>query len=363
MKRCIGIMVACLSGMSALGCAWEGETVGSVGLAAEVALPQRRGTLLADGCVLDPQQRSSLESPATRRVVQEIILLCLVPQYNGTVAPSDPSARTALGALVGELSALGYSVRLGAAFTDESGQRIDGAQTSRLLSQPGYRDLVAKELRVVVASTGAAGVELDLQQLDANARLDVSDLGRRVATEMASVGKTMGVLAPPSSTSPSDIPGGDAFDLRTLATVASTIRLMTLDYSLPNVGPTMDPGWATDVYRYASANASGARFDVSYPLYGVEFSRRGTRFTTYLEAQGLRSLYGASISRGPTGAKFFAFQAPDGQTNQVWFDDADTTTQALAALAPALPPDVGVLFYGFGAEDPQLFSRISRQTP
>jgi spore germination protein YaaH len=349
--------------LCAAGCAWEGENVQSVGLAAESSLPARRGTLLADGCVLDAQQRASLASPGTRRVVQEVIMLCLVPQYNGTVAPSDPSARQALSVLVRELSVQGYRVRLGVAFTDESGQRIDGVQTSRLLAEVSYREQLAKELRFAVTAVAADGVELDLQQLDNSARPNVTDLGRRVAAEMAAVGKTMGIMAPPSSTSPSDLPGGDAFDLRSLATVASSIRLMTLDYSLPGAGPTIDTGWVTDVYRHATNTAPGARLDVSYPLYGVEFAPRGTRFTTYLEAIGLQTLYGATVNRGPTGALFFNYRAPDGTIHQVWFDDAASTKQGLGALGASIPPDVGILFYGFGAEDPQLFSSISQATP
>jgi hypothetical protein len=125
---------------SMLGCSTSsGATTDSVALRAETPLPARAGSVVVDGCVLDPWQRATLAGPGAKRVLQEVILLCLVPRLDGTVGPRDPSAVQHLGALIADLGTDGYRVSLAVAFTDETGQRYDGPQTRSSPIQPGAR--------------------------------------------------------------------------------------------------------------------------------------------------------------------------------------------------------------------------------
>jgi spore germination protein YaaH len=84
---------------------------------------------------------------------------------------------------------------------------------------------------------------------------------------------------------------------------------------------------------------------------------------TYLEAFGVASLAQVRIERGPTGAPFFTWR--DGAGPHVtWFDDAESTARGLGAWThDVLPPDVGVLFYGLGAEDPRLWDELAVRLP
>jgi spore germination protein YaaH len=80
-----------------------------------------------------------------------------------------------------------------------------------------------------------------------------------------------------------------------------------------------------------------------------------------IEARGLASTYGARLERGPTGTLFFRYVA-GGETHELWFDDTESTGRALGAFAESLPSDVGILYYGLGAEDPTLFSTLAERT-
>jgi len=337
------------------GCGSTGEETETIGLRAEGSLPIRPGTVVIDGCVVDAWQRSTLVLPGAKRMAQEVILLCLIPREDGTVGPRDPSAAAHLDATAKDLQREGYRVHFGVAFTDESGQRYDGTQTAAFLADPAWRMRFRDTL--VTALAPADGVELDLQQLPETARRNVTALVTTVA-EAVRPGKRLGVFVPPSVTIPSDLPGGEAFSRPEIAAVVDRLRVMTLDYSETSPGPTIEPGWAVDAARLALRDAPG-RVDLAYPLYGSDFGPRGRRSVTYFDAISMAQVSERPVERGPTGAPFVRFRAFGGEVHELWFDDAESTARALGAWSyGALPPEVGVVFYGLGAEDPTLFERV-----
>jgi hypothetical protein len=349
-----------LSGCAALGCSTSsGETTDSLAQRAETPLPSRAGAVIVDGCVLDSWQRATLAGPGARRVLQEVILLCLVPRLDGTVGPRDPSATAQLASLVAELKGEGYSVHLGVSFTDETGQRYDGGQTTAFLGEPAWRTRFRDTL--VVALGPADGAELDLQGLPNEARAQVTTMVTEVAQAIRP-GKRLGIFVPPSVTIPSDLPGGEAFARATLAAQVDRMRIMTLDYSDTGPGPTIDPGWAVDAVRLARRDSLAV--DISYPLYGTDFGPRGRRSVTWLEAIATAASFGARVERGPTTAPFVRYSGYGSEPHELWFDDTDSTARALAAWGhDVLPADVGVVFYGLGAEEPGLFERIGARMP
>ncbi|HVH42369.1 MAG TPA: hypothetical protein VM925_08490 [Labilithrix sp.] len=363
MTRIFGrAFIASLSiALGAAGCGSSGEETETIGLRADTPLPSRSGSVVVDGCVLDTWSRSTLATAGAKRVLSggEVIMLCLIPREDGTVGPRDPSARAALAALVADLKSEGYRVHFGLAFTDESGQRYDGPQTRRFLQDPAWRQRLVATLPEVLAP--ADGVEIDLQFLPNDARPFVTALVRELSQSVRPA-RRLDVFVPPSVTVPSDLPGGDAFSLLELSPYVDRMRVMTLDYSEREPGPTIDPGWAVDAVRLAKRDF--ANVDVSYPLYGMDFGPRGRRPVIYHDGIAISTIARVPIERGPTGAPFVRYLAFGGESHQLWFDDAESTGRALGAwTADVLPLDVGVLFYGLGAEDPALFERIGARMP
>jgi spore germination protein YaaH len=358
--RSFSLSIAMMMLALAAGCgSSSGESVERVGLGAETNLPVRRGTVVVDGCVLEPWARSTLATGGARRILQEVIMLCLVPREDGTVGPRDPSARAALAALASDLKANGYRVHFGVAFTDESGQRYDGAQTRNFLGDAAWRKRFVETLPF--AAESADGIEIDLQKLPNDARPFVTALVAETSAVIRPQ-KRLSIFVPPSVTEPSDLPGGEAFSRAELARYVDRMRIMTLDYSETKPGPTIDPGWAVDAIRLAR-NAT-PNVDISFPLYGTDFGPRGPRPTTYFEARAISTISNQPILEGPTGAKFVRYTLFGNESHELWYDDATSTARALGAWSyDVVPADVGVLFYGLGAEDPGLFDRIAERTP
>lgn len=357
----LGASVAIALG-SLAGCGSDsGGQREEVGLGADPALPSRTASVVVDGCVLDPWSRATLAGAGAKRVLRggEVILLCLVPREDGTVGPRDPSARAALAATVEDLKRDGYRVHLGVAFTDESGQRYDGQQTRAFLQSPAWRQRLRETLPLVIEP--ADGVELDLQRLPDDARPFVTALVAELAAVVRPQ-RRLDVFVPPSVSVPSDLPGGEAFARQELAPHVDRMRVMTLDFSDGAPGPTIDQGWAVDAVRLAKRDFP--RVDVSYPLYGTDFGPRGRRSVVYHDAIAIATIARAPIERGPTGAPFVRYLAFGDEPHQLWFDDAESTGRALGAWGgDVLPLDVGVLFYGLGAEDPALFERLAARMP
>ena len=332
----------------------------SVALRAETPLPARAGTVIVDGCVIDPWQRATLAGAGAKRVLQDVILLCLVPRLDGTVGPRDPSALQHLGALIADLATDGYRVSLGVSFTDETGQRYDGPQTRAFLGDPGWRARFVETL--VPALAPAVGVELDLQGLPNDAR----DLVTAFVTEVAHgvrPAKRLGVFVPPSVAIPSDLPGGDAFARAALGALVDRMRIMTLDFSDQAPGPTIDPGWAVDAVRLAKRDAPAV--DIAYPLYGTDFGPRGHRSTTYLEAVAIAQVTGARHrARADDGAvralRGLRERASRALVRRHRFDVAAPSRRGAYDVLPA---DVGVVFYGLGAEQPDLFESLGARMP
>lgn len=366
--RLLSCLSFSLASLGVAGCGVESSPEGKVEAADILAVPQRPVTALVDSCVLDSWHRSTLLTPDARKVIGEIVMLCLVPRYDGSVGPSDPAGASALAAVVDELHADGYQVKLGVAFNDESGQASNAAQTSALLLNPDWR---AKVVTALTAAVGQAeGIDLDFESLQPAARSGVTAMVQSLAQSLHAKGKKIAVYVPPSTKSPSDVAGGDAYDLAAFDGKVDRVRVTTLDYSdNTSPGPTTDPGWAVSAYRFTRAYLPNTQMDISYPLYGADFGPHGVRGTSWVEARGIADLAGVSaFDRGPTGAPHFSYSRDDGlggpTGHELWFDDATSTTQALGAWDySTIPAGTGVLFWGFGAEDPTLWQELARRLP
>jgi spore germination protein YaaH len=345
-----------------LGCSGPSGEHDNVGLTSHRPLAHRHGAVVVDGCALDTWQTGALASSATKRLVSEVIFLCLVPRATGEVGPSDPSAVANLAATVNVLHDEGYRVKLAVSFTDETGRKYDGVQTAAHLADPVWTKTVIANLKT--ASNIADGLELDLQRLPSTASAFVTSFTTDLAAAIRP-GRELGMFLPPSIQTPSDVVGGDAFALDALAPLLDHARVMTLDFSCCNQtpGPTIDPGWAVDAVRFAAARMPKARIDVAFPLYGTDFGPNGQRAVSFLEASAVANARHAPLERGPTGALQFTYRDDTGD-HAVWFDDAESTARALSGWdATTLPLEVGIVFYGLGSEDPALFDALSSRTP
>lgn len=338
-----------------LGCGSQSDDVGRFGGEQGSPIPKRAASVLVPACQLDAWQNEAIASSAAKALLRTVILLCPTMRDDGTVAPVESSAQHELAQQVSQLHALGYSVRLAVTMADELGQPYPAQTMQSALGSDTWRAQIAANVAPFAAM--ADGLDLQLPPPPAGAADGVTAL----TTALAGIGgKHLGLFAPPSLMA-GDVPGADAYDLASLGPSVERVHLLTLDYSCcGGAGPTIDPGWAVDVERAARMRTS-APLDVSYPLYGWDFGPGGAnRSVSYLEAQQVAGDTHATVRRGPTGELFYDWADPAGGAHETWFDDATSTSWALAAWdTQTLPSDVGIVFWGLGSEDPQLWTTLA----
>ncbi|HEX8791517.1 MAG TPA: hypothetical protein VF765_11250 [Polyangiaceae bacterium] len=339
-----------------LGCGSQSDTLGRFGGEQGTPIPKRAASVLVPACQLDAWQSETIASSAAKSVLGTVILLCPTMRDDGTIAPAESSAQHELAQQVSQLRTLGYAVRLAVTMADELGQPYPAQTMQSSLGSATWRAQIVANAAPFAAM--ADGLDLQLPPPPAGEPQDVTSLTAALAHGIG--GKHLGIFAPPSL-KPGDVPGADAYDLASLGPLVDRVHLLTLDYSCCNgAGPTIDPGWAVDVERTARGSTS-APVDVSYPLYGWDFGPNGaSRSVSYLEAEQVAGDTHATVRRGPTGEPFYDWTDTAGGSHETWFDDATSTSWALAAWdTQTLPGDVGVVFWGLGSEDPQLWTTLA----
>lgn len=340
------------------GCFDSGQT--DVADEAVSSLPRRRGTLIVEACALDSTQRATVQSAGARRLLQDVVLLCLTVDEQGAISPGDEDRRATLLGEVKSLQELGYRVALGVGLGTSRDALYSAERGAVTIGSPTTRATALATLTTLTKNADA--VDLIVAPLPSASREDVEAY---VGEASQAFGKERTELfVPPSISSPSDVPGGDAFSLPTLAPLVSRFRVMTLDFSCcPGPGPTTDPTWIADVMAFTRTQAAGTALDFSFPLFGTDFGPNGQRSVTYIEATGLAAANRVPVQRSPTGAPMFRYPGPDG-THDVYFDDVVSTSLTLSASdAATVDAATGVIFYGLGAEQPGLFDDLSRRTP
>lgn len=322
---------------------------------------ERHGSVLVEGCVLDGWQRATLAGEAARRALREVVLLCLSVHEDGRVSPADGPARAALGSELDGLRRLGYEVSLGVTSRDDRGVDYPPERISAWLQQKPIRDQATAALTTLLR--GTSGLDVALPQLPDGARADLGAWVGELAVALRPATK-LGLLAPPSSMEPSDLPGGAAYDLRTLAPQVDRVRLLTVDLSCCGSGPgaSTDSSWIADVVQLAATRTGPTALSYTLPLYGTAFGPGASdeRPVGFLDALGLAGLYRVQIERAPAGALHFDYTDGLGARRSVWFDDARSLTGYQRALDAALSPSIGVFYYGLGSEDPALWGSLSR---
>jgi hypothetical protein len=362
-SRCVTALALALA-IPAIGCGMQsGDPVERFGPNGSDVIPKRRGSVVVEGCTLDGYQRDVLAGAAARAVLQEVVLVCPTLDEAGAVAPADATSRDALTTLVGKLRSEGYRVSLAVGARETNGATPAPTALGRRLMDATFRSQAVASLASIASI--ADGLELAFPPVDGEARAAVTTFVDALATAIRPQ-KRLGLFAPPSYSSPSDLPDADTWDLHALAHDLDRVRLMTLDYSCCGgaAGPTTDSGWAVQVLRVARAKAPSASYDLALPLYGYDFAGSTATPLGFLDAQATAQVHGATPSRLPIGELTFSYGDADGHSHVVIYDDATSLARDLMAWdATTVPGDVGVTFYGLGTEDPALFPRLAGMTP
>jgi hypothetical protein len=341
---------------------------GAFGPEEALPIPARHTSIVAEACTLDAWQLSALQSSQAERVASDVILVCPTIRSNGDVAPLDVTARTALAETVTTVRGLGYKVRLAVTMGDDSASfpvPYPAPVTAAAFASSAWRSTVSQNLAPFAAM--ADGLEIDLLGMPSSVRGEMTLFFALLDTTVRKTAP-LGLMAPPSTMSPSDTLGGDAFDLAQIGAHVDRVRMMTLDYSSSSgPGPDIDPSWAASSAAFGMSLVS-VPVDLSFPLYGTDFSDLGNRFVSYDEARAIAEEQHVTLGDGDrdpaSGELSFAWVDAAGHAHQTWFEDGVSASRTLNAWStPSVPASVGVVLYGLGAEDPALWDTLARGLP
>lgn len=331
--------------LALLGCGTSTVTIESI--------KHRPGTAVVESCELDSLQQLSLLSEDARAVVSDVVLLCLYIR-DDVAAPLAPADAASVQQTVTTLRQRGYHVQLGVQTGEAFSQtpsKLDAllqnntrraVLTASIVNQAGLADGIVLAPPTLSTATEPAF------------RAWIAELSQSLGS------RKLSLFAPPSSQSPSDIPGGDAIDLTALQSQLARAYLMTLDLSCCDEapGPTTSGDWISSVMSFAQQRTPNLAMQFSVPLYGTYFGPQGQRQLSYLEAVGMAGDKQIEVLRNEDGALHYSYQEQSGQRTEVYFDDAHSLLQTLSVVDSSVLPSVGVLYYGVGGEDPALWSTL-----
>lgn len=242
-----------------------------------------------------------------------------------------------------ELIAMAYEYRTAplmvfAAMTPEGS--FSDVLAASLFNDQELQDKILAALVQAVQEKGYYGVDVDFEFVGAANRDAFAAFVERLHQRMSAIGKAVFVtLAPKTS---ADQPGNlyEGHDFAALGAAADRALLMTYEWGY-TYGPPMavSPiGGVRAVVEYGISEIDPQKLLLGMPNYGYDwplpYVRGKTKAATIgnVEAVELARRYGAEIQYDQASqAPFFHYYDEQGESREVWFEDA-RSVQALAAM-------------------------------
>jgi cellulose synthase/poly-beta-1,6-N-acetylglucosamine synthase-like glycosyltransferase/peptidoglycan/xylan/chitin deacetylase (PgdA/CDA1 family)/spore germination protein YaaH len=276
----------------------------------------------------------------------------LVPEWlhlvdgSGTVREDDPRREAQVAALV---RAKRPDLAIVPLVNNFDGTRWRSDWLAQTLASPTARTAVITQLQDFVTSHGYAGISIDFEAVPARSQKDLEAFLRELHGRF----HPLGLLVSQS------VPVDDrAFDFRRLAATTDYLILMAYDEHAADTapGPIASQRWFTAALRARFAEVPADHLVVGLGSYGYDWTpgEREAEELSFQDAMQTASESGAAVSLRPeSGNPGYAYADERGRTHQVWFLDAVTGFNQVAAAAPLGPR--GFALWRLGAEDPQLW--------
>jgi cellulose synthase/poly-beta-1,6-N-acetylglucosamine synthase-like glycosyltransferase/peptidoglycan/xylan/chitin deacetylase (PgdA/CDA1 family)/spore germination protein YaaH len=239
------------------------------------------------------------------------------------------------------------------------GDKWRGAETSLFLADDKARECLVKKLVDRLAALGAAGLNLDLEELqpeDSEAFLEfIVEL--RTALHVHSMRLTV------------DVPFHDpAFDFEYIGDVADAVMVMAYDQHYPSSqpGPIASRTWLKESYDEVLPRLPADRVVVVLGSYGYDWTladkpppANDLSFRASMDlarAAGAQPSFEEQIENG-----HFGYRDHAGETHEVWFQDALATWNQIATLRERGITRVGL--WRLGTEDDTLWTFLGADAP
>lgn len=206
---------------------------------------------------------------------------------------------------------------------------------NKLLQNPDARAAAVRNI-VDVVNEGYAGINLDMEYVDASLRPNYTQFVKEIADALHPLGKivTLSVWAKTSDSPTNSLSG--VYDYAALGQIADYIMLMTYDYHWVGgpPGPIAPISWVRNVVAYAVTQIPSRKVLVGIPTYAYLWPNNGGRgrATAAWDAAATAASLGIVPQRVPEGEVTFTAKLSDGVTYTYYYNDVVAIQQKIALV-------------------------------
>jgi spore germination protein len=212
-----------------------------------------------------------------------------------------------------------------------------------------------------VQDAGYSGVNIDFESINHEERKQFSAFVREVARKMHAAGLLTVVSVPAKrQDDPNDAWTG-AFDFATLGRDADILQVMTYDQHGPWGAPGAVAGlnWVEPSIQYALSVVPASKVSLGIPAYGYDWNltKKTGEQIHWKDIPALIANTGAAAQwDAASSSPFFNYQAADGSSHVVWYEDAKSIPLK-SALAVSYKL-AGVSVFALGFEDAEFWRAL-----
>jgi spore germination protein len=235
----------------------------------------------------------------------------------------------------------------------ESG-RFDNPNLSRFMTDRIYQDVVLGNMLALIREKNADGMDLDMEYIPPEYKLEFISMIRNAATLLHSSGYVLNVAAAPKTSAEQQGLLYEAHDYRAMGEAADMIFLMTYEWGY-KYGPPMAvaplPN-VTDVLRYALTEIPREKIILGIPNYGYDWALPYIPELTAAETISNIEAVDRSIKKGAeiefderSASPFYNYPERTGlirQNHIVWFEDVRSVMEKMD-----LAVETGILGIGY----------------
>jgi spore germination protein YaaH len=239
------------------------------------------------------------------------------------------------------------------------------ADASLIFNTPAKRQAHVAAIVKLVTDNGFDGIDVDYEKMayttnpvvGQRLRNGFTTFARELCGQLRGMHKRCTITVMAKTADGHTLSGIDrwVWDYATLGRIASRVRVMAYDQHGPwgSPGPIADVSWVEDVVAYATSEIAPSKVELGVPLYGYNWSSKGTTSVQWDQASALRVAHNAPlVFDAASQSPMFTYRA-GGIKHTVWFENA-RSLQAKVAVANRY--HVGTIgFWYVGHQSPKVW--------
>lgn len=238
---------------------------------------------------------------------------------------------------------------------------FDRAGARALLNDAGARARAVENIHRAVAEGGYAGVNLDLEAIDAADRDRYTSFVRALADRLRPAGLAVTVAVPAKTSDDRRNNWSGAFDYAALGRIADALVIMAYDEHWPGgpPGPVASLGWAERVARYAASTVPPRKVLFGIAGYGYDWTV-STGETVALSAPSAAqkaARLGVKVLWDPAAqVPYYEYWDGQGHRHLVYYENASSMAAKIDLVTRHR--FAGIALWRLGLEDPESWQGV-----